>query len=65
MAPKLPLPRPAQPLDETPPEPSAEAAPVERTAMNWVMVLWLVCIIVVPVFAMISYFAGMFYTPRQ
>jgi len=41
------------------------AVPAERTAMNWVMVLWLVCFLTVVVFAMISYFAGMFYTPRQ
>jgi len=48
-----------QPPEETP------AAPAGRTPMNWVMVLWLVCFLVIVVFAMTSYFAGMFYTPRQ
>ena len=59
MAANVPSPRPPQPTEETP------AAPAGRTAMNWVMVLWLVCFLAIVVFAMISYFAGMFYTPRQ
>jgi hypothetical protein len=58
MAANVPSPRPPQPPEKT-------AAPAERTPMNWVMVLWLVCFLAIVVFAMISYFAGMFYTPRQ
>ena len=48
-----------------PPPEETPAAPAERTPLSRVMVLWLVCFLAIVLFAITSYVAGMFYTPRQ
>lgn len=59
MAANVPASRPPQPSNDSP------AEPVQRTSMNRIMVLWLVCFLAIVLFAITSYIAGMFYTPRQ
>jgi hypothetical protein len=41
------------------------ANPTPRAPFPWLMRLWLACCVIVIGFALLSYFAGWFYTPIE